>query len=1006
MKYLKASFVIAVIFAAAAFALAPAETFAGENSGQEGTFLQNVRQLTYEGRRAGEGYFSPDGNSFIFQSEREPGNPFYQIYILSFLDGETHRVSPGTGKTTCSFFRPGGNEVLFASTHLDPNAKKKQEEELEFRASGKERRYSWDYDEYFDIFAANREGTDLVQLTDAVGYDAEGAYSPDGERIVFCSMRDAYPPEKLSEKDRKKLEFDTSYFGEIYIMNADGSGQKRLTHWPGYDGGPFFTPDGDRIIWRHFSEDGMMADVYTMRTDASDRLQLTDFASMCWAPFMHPSGRYAIFTTNKQGFGNFELYIVDALGEREPVRVTFTDGFDGLPVFSPDGKRLAWTSTRTPGGASQLFIGDWNHAAALEMLESSPPRTSPTEEAMGGNSGGDSHQAPWLDPDRTSHASSGSGKEATAPALSAESLHDHVAYLASDELEGRLTGSRGARKAGQYIADQFEAAGLRPLGEKNSFFQKFPFTSAVKIDKKHNHLTVKTSGGQQIEFEVDEDFRPLAFTENAEVEGEVVFAGYGLRAPGDARNGYDSYAGLDVKDKIVLVLRYVPEDVDMERRQALNVYAGLRYKAMLAREEGAKGLLIVTGPNSPNAGELVALKFDQSLASSGIPVASISGNVASALFAGTGKSLQEAQDGLDVENPHVETTFALEGVKVELAAAVEREKSDGRNVVGYIPAPENAGAKHYVLVGAHYDHIGHGEIGSLARKGEEGQIHNGADDNASGTSVVIDLARAIAADVAASPEKYPCGFIFAAWSGEEMGIIGSNYFAQNPPVPLEDIEAYFNFDMVGRLRDNNLILQGTGSSKEWIKLIEKKNIMAGFNLTIQEDPYLPTDVTAFYPNQVPVVGFFTGSHEEYNRPVDDTETLDYDGMARIGNFAKMMILDVAGRSQPLDYVKVPRKQEKSGSRGSLRAYLGTIPDYASSDDVQGVKLSGVRADGPADKAGLQGGDIIIRFAGQEIKNIYDYTYALGAVKIGEPVEVVVLRDGKQVTLSVVPEARK
>jgi hypothetical protein len=299
-----------------------------------------------------------------------------------------------------------------------------------------------------------------------------------------------------------------------------------------------------------------------------------------------------------------------------------------------------------------------------------------------------------------------------------------------------------------------------------------------------------------------------------------------------------------------------------------------------------------------------------------------------------------------------------------------------------------------------------GEIGSLARKGEEGQIHNGADDNASGTSLVMELAAAIAHEAKSNPEKYNYGFIFAGWSGEEMGIIGSNYFAQNPPVPLEEIAAYFNFDMVGRLRDDKLVLQGTGSSSRWVKVIEKKNVVAGFDLTVQEDPYLPTDVTAFYPNSVPSVSFFTGSHEEYNRPVDDPETLDYDGMERIAAFAMLMILDVAKQTEPMDYVKVARKKEKSGTRGAMRAYLGTIPDFSSSDDVVGVKLSGVRADGPADKAGLQGGDIIIKFAGQEITNIYDYSYVLGAVKIGEPVEVVVLREGKEVALTIVPEARE
>jgi len=217
----------------------------------EGRFLSNVRQLTFEGKRSGEGYFSPDGQALIFQSEREAGNPFYQIYFLDLASGESHRVSPGLGKTTCSFFRPGSDEVLFSSTHLDPQAKAKQQAELDFRAAGKERRYAWDYDEQMDIFSARRDGSHLKRLTSARGYDAEASYSPDGKKIVFCSLRDAYPTNKLSPEAWKHFQTDPSYFGEIYIMNANGSGQRRLTFSPGYDGGPFFSPDGQRIIWRH-----------------------------------------------------------------------------------------------------------------------------------------------------------------------------------------------------------------------------------------------------------------------------------------------------------------------------------------------------------------------------------------------------------------------------------------------------------------------------------------------------------------------------------------------------------------------------------------------------------------------------------------------------------------------------------------------------------------------------------------------------------------------------------
>jgi hypothetical protein len=211
--------------------------------------------------------------------------------------------------------------------------------------------------------------------------------------------------------------------------------------------------------------------------------------------------------------------------------------------------------------------------------------------------------------------------------------------------------------------------------------------------------------------------------------------------------------------------------------------------------------------------------------------------------------------------------------------------------------------------------------------------------------------------------------------------------------------------MVGRLRENNLLLQGLGSSSIWRKLLEKHNVAAGFNLTLQDDPYLPTDVTAFYPKGVPVLAFFTGSHEDYNRPSDDAETLNYDGMERVAKFARSIILDLVKNPERPDYLKVERAKPQPGDRETLRAYLGTIPDYAGQTS-EGVKLSGVREGGPADKGGLQGGDVIVEFGGQKITNIYDYTFALDAVKIGVPVTIVVLRDGERVTLTVIPEARK
>jgi Tol biopolymer transport system component len=340
---------------------------------EERDFLTRIRRITVEGRRAGEGYWSPDGRRLVFQSEREPGNPFYQIYVLDLSTGDVKRISPGLGKTTCAFFRPGSDQILFSSTHHDPASKTLQDEELAFRASGQERRYSWDYDPEMDIYAYGEKTGALTRLTTARGYDAEASYSPDGQWIVFSSMRDVYG-RTLTDAEQKQLALDPSYFAEIYIMRADGSGQQRLTSVAGYDGGPFFTHDGSRIVWRRFDEQGLIADIWTMRTDGSDARQITDFGAMSWAPYEHPSGAYILFASNKLGFENFEVFMVDTAGTREPIRVTYSDGFDGLPVPSPDGTQLAWTSSRSGGSQGQIFLAQWNHQRALAVLKNAPAR--------------------------------------------------------------------------------------------------------------------------------------------------------------------------------------------------------------------------------------------------------------------------------------------------------------------------------------------------------------------------------------------------------------------------------------------------------------------------------------------------------------------------------------------------------------------------------------------------------------------------------------------------------
>ncbi|MDO9316612.1 MAG: biopolymer transporter Tol [Gammaproteobacteria bacterium] len=333
----------------------------------ESELLLNTHQLITEGKRSGEGYFSADGNRLIYQAELEGDNPFYQIFMRDLVAGTTTRVSPGIGLTTCSWIHPTQDLVLFSSTHEDPDTLGKQQREIAMRESAAQRGYAWDYDEHYEIYQANTDGSGLVNLSNARGYDAEGSYSSDGQTIIFASNREAYN-RPLSQAEQRLFEDDASYFMDLYVMNPDGSNVRQLTHSPGYDGGPFFSADNQQVVWRRFNPDGNSAEIWTMNADGSNQRQLTDSAMVSWGPYFHPSGDYIIYSSNVLGHANFELFMVDTLGEHAPVRVTNTEGTDILPVFSPTGDKMAWSSTRTADGTSQIFMADWNHARALELL--------------------------------------------------------------------------------------------------------------------------------------------------------------------------------------------------------------------------------------------------------------------------------------------------------------------------------------------------------------------------------------------------------------------------------------------------------------------------------------------------------------------------------------------------------------------------------------------------------------------------------------------------------------
>ncbi|MCF8368646.1 MAG: M28 family peptidase [Bacteroidales bacterium] len=934
---------------------------AQETENLENKFLKNTRQLIYEGNRSGEGYFSEDGRYLIFQSEREADNPFYQIYILDFETGDINRVSPGHGKTTCAYFQWNGDRVMYSSSHLDPDALKKQKEELDFRASGKKKRYSWDYETTMDIFSSNRDGSEIKQLTEAKGYDAEGSYSPDGKLIVYSTNKDVYN-RKLTKEEKQKLEVDASYFCDLFIMNADGSDKRQLTNAPGYDGGPFFSPDGERIIFRRFSEDGHAADVYTINIDGTEEKRLTDFGCLSWAPYYHPSGDYIVWAANKEGYANFEIYMTDVEGLKEPIRVTFTDGFDGLPVFSPDGSKLVWTSSRTGDGKAQLFISSWNDEFAREELAKSPYRTNP----------------------------SGSLNYNFSPEISTLELTEKLSYIASDEVEGRMTGSKGIKLANDYITNIFKDQGLVPLAGHADFNWEFDFISEVKVIDDKNAFQIGDKS-----YELNKDFNPLASTESGMAEGPIVFAGYGMKINDGKDYEYDSYASLDVKDKIVMVLDGIPYGLDEEKEKLFERNIASGYKQMIARQNGAKAILIIKPRiSSGHSHEVVG--------TSGIISAALSENVANEILLVKNETVESLQEKLkDGEPKGLDHLFETD-LTAKIETKVERVIAQDNNIVAMIPS-DNPEAN-YIFIGAHYDHLGFGETNSRSMGEDKHKIHNGADDNGSGTVSVVELVEFYAGLKRENPEKITHNLVFCLWSAEELGLIGSNSFASKLPVPNEKVKAYINYDMVGRMQNNKLELQGLGSAEEWKSIMEKKNIVVGFDLTLGTDPYLPTDATSFYLKGIPVASFFSGIHMDYHTFKDDVELINFEDMQRVVKFSTLVINELLKPEQALTYKEVKVKANKGG-KGAFSVTLGTIPAYAGSDDP-GVQIQGVRPGGPAEKAQLLANDIIISLNNKEVNNIYDFMNILGELKPDVETDIVVKRNGEEKTLTIIPEEKK
>ncbi len=575
----------------------------------------------------------------------------------------------------------------------------------------------------------------------------------------------------------------------------------------------------------------------------------------------------------------------------------------------------------------------------------------------------------------------------------------HIKYLASPELKGRESGSPELGKAAEYIAHQFKAAGLKPIDGK-SYFQGFNVTSRARLGR-HNQLSYTISDKRKVAQSAQ--FSPLNFSSSGAFTGKVVFAGYGITA---REYSYDDYAGVDAKDKFVIVLRHEPQEFDDKSVFNGKVYtehAQFFSKAVNAKMHGARGVILVNdASNHADSDDLEAFATTAGPSEAGIPYVQVKAEVVNQWLAQAGphggeiKTLQAAIDK-DLSN----MSFALpETVTISIRTDVRRDSRPVSNVVGYLPGETDE----HVIIGAHYDHLGLGHQFSMAPS-LAGTPHPGADDNASGTAGVIELARYFGAQ-----GKHRRGIVFMTFAGEELGLLGSGFYVNNPKLPIDKTVAMLNMDMIGRIRDGKVYLGGLGTGASFNALIDEVAKSSSLHLEKADATgYGSSDHTSFTTKQVPVLFFFSGLHADYHKPSDTWDKIDAPEAVKlleVISSATRRLADDEARPQFVRVAPPPRPVSAAGtsSGGGYGPYFGSIPDMA--DQKGGVKFADVREGSPAAKAGLKAGDMMTEFDGKKIDNLYDFTYALRAKKVGETVKVVVLRNGQTINADVLLERRK
>jgi hypothetical protein len=575
-----------------------------------------------------------------------------------------------------------------------------------------------------------------------------------------------------------------------------------------------------------------------------------------------------------------------------------------------------------------------------------------------------------------------------------------VKTLTAPSMEGRGPGTKGLSKAAHVIEQRYKSLGLQPAG-KNGFFQSFDVITGARLrlgNQLRKDVHGVNSSHARENFKLNEDFVPLSFSANGSLSASVVFAGYGITAP---EFGYDDYAGIDVKDRIVVVLRKEPPGFTAKTGLSESQHSQVITKAINARNHGAKAMILINGALAPGEEDtLTRFQSTDSALDAGILCLQVKNNVVEPWLRSDGKSALSVQKQIDSSTLPVSLPQGSLGVTITVRVGIERIHATVRNVLAYLPGKTDE----YVILGAHYDHLGRGDSHSMAPS-LIGQIHPGADDNASGTSGVLELARLFA------PLKGQLqrGILFANFAGEELGLLGSAAWVRNPTLPLGKAVAMLNMDMIGRIKDDKVYIGGLGTGSTFQSILDQAESHTAFKYENSPGGYSSSDHTSFVTKRIPVLFFFSGLHSDYHKPSDTWEKINANAAAHLLDLVSNITLSIDTAADRPTFVAVvenpnPHMGTLSGSGGGYGPYFGSIPDFGQIEN--GVRFSDVKPGSPAAKAGFQAGDVLIQFGDKPIKNLYDFTDALRRSKVGDTLQVTVLRDGKPMTASVTLEQRK